>query len=94
MSAQPVHEEDPRDPQVLLQRLPEDVHATFLAEYEAAVEAARLPAGYRALQDLLQKWHLLATAYAKPDFDQRFEDIRDGVGEYVPMDEVFHRSAR
>ncbi|TDB83369.1 hypothetical protein E1264_28660 [Actinomadura sp. KC216] len=95
MSAQPVHEEpDPRDPQVIHDQLPERVRAKFLTEYHAAVDGAHDFAGYRALQQVLQTWRLLAAAYSKPDFQQRYQDIRDGVGEYVPMDEVFsHRQA-
>lgn len=94
MSAQPVHEEpDPRDPQVIHDQLPAEVRPAFLSEYRAAVDAAHDPAGYHALQDTLQTWRLLAAAYAKPDFHQRYEDVRAGVGEYVSMDEVFaHRA--
>jgi hypothetical protein len=91
MSAQPVHEEpDPRDPQVIHNRLPEQARAKFLAEYEsAAVDAAHDLTRYRALQELLQTWRLLAAAYAKRDFHQRYEDVRAGVGQDIPMDEVF-----
>lgn len=92
MSAQPVHHEpdprDPQDPQMIHDRLPETVRAKFLAEYHTAVDGAHDLAGYRQLRELLQTWSLLATAYAKPDFHQRYEDIRDGVGQYVGMDEV------
>lgn len=92
MSAQPVHEDpDPRDPQVIYDRLPEQVRVKFLSEYHAAVEGAHDLAGYRNLRDLLQTWSVLAAAYAKPDFHRRYEDVRDGVGEYVSMDEVFSR---
>lgn len=94
MSAQPVHEEpDPRDPETILHQLPAKARPKFLVEYRAAVDAALDPAGYRALQELLQTWRLLAAAYAKPDFQQRYEDVRDGVGEYVSMDEVLARRA-
>jgi hypothetical protein len=90
MSAQPVHEDpDPRDPETILRQLPAKTRPKFLTEYRAAVAAAHDPAGYRALQEVLQTWRLLAAAYAKPDFQQRYEDIRDGVGETVSMDEVF-----
>ncbi|WP_329521085.1 DUF6247 family protein [Spirillospora sp. NBC_01491] len=89
MSAQPVHEEDPQDPQLILERLPEQVRRVFLTEYQAAVVGARAPAGYRVLRDLLRTWSVLAAAYTKPDFHQRYADIRGGVGETVSMDEVF-----
>jgi hypothetical protein len=92
MSAQPVHDaEDPRDPQVILSRLPEDVRPAFLTEYRAAVDTAKDPAGYRALQQLLQSWSVLAVAYAKPDFTQRYSEVRDGAGDYVTLEEVVAR---
>ncbi|TDD97713.1 DUF6247 family protein [Actinomadura rubrisoli] len=92
MSAQPVHAEpDPRDPQVIYDRLPEQARPKFLTEYHAAVDASHDLAGYRGLRQLLKTWSALAFAYAKPDFHQRYEDVRDGVGEYVSMDEVFSR---
>ncbi|MFE9099758.1 DUF6247 family protein [Actinomadura geliboluensis] len=89
MSAQPVHHEpDPRDPQVIHDRLPQQVRARFLTEYHAAVDGAHDLSGYRKLRELLHTWDVLASAYDKPDFQQRYEDIRAGVGEYVGMDEV------
>ena len=92
MSAQPVHQEpDPRDPKLIYERLPEHVRAKFLTEYHAAVDGSHDLAGYRKLRDLLKTWAVLAAAYAKPDFHQRYEDVRDGAGQYVPMDEVFSR---
>jgi hypothetical protein len=91
MSAQPVHEDDPRDPQVILERLPEQARPAFLEEYRAAVDAAHEPTGYRALQQMLQQWSVLTVAYAKPDFEDRYEQIRDGVGEYVTLEEVVAR---
>jgi len=93
VSAQPIHHEDPRDPQVIHDRLPESVRATFLAEYHAAVDAAHTFAGYRALQELLNTWYLRSVAYAKPDFQQRYEEIRDGIGEYSTLEDVMARYA-
>lgn len=94
MTAQPVHQEpDPRDPQVIHNRLPERVRAAFLTEYHAAIDAAHTFAGYRALQDLLQSWYVRSVAYAKPDFQRRYEEIRDGIGEYSTLDEVMARYA-
>lgn len=92
MSAQPVHDgEDPRDPQTILRDLPEDARPGFLAEYRAAVDAAKDPAAWPALRDLLQSWSLLAVAYAKPDFTQRYEEVRDSAGDYVTLEEVVAR---
>ncbi|MFG2001620.1 DUF6247 family protein [Spirillospora sp. NPDC048911] len=90
MSAQPVHQEpDPRDPQAIHDQLPARARAKFLTEYHQAVDAAHDFAGYRALQDMLKTWRLLAAAYSKPDFHDRYEDVRAGRGQDVPMDEVF-----
>lgn len=92
MTAQPIHEDDPRDPAVILGRLPERERDRFLAEYEAAaVAAAHEVWRYRELQDLLQRWHLLSLAYSKPDFYERRAEVEVGVGEYVPMDDVVAR---
>jgi hypothetical protein len=91
MSAQPVHQQDPCDPQVILSRLPEDARQAFLAEYRAAVDTAHDPAGYRQLQQTLQHWSVLVLAYAKPDFWDRVEDLREGRGEYVTLEEVVAR---
>lgn len=94
MSAQPVHQEpDPRDPQVIHDRLPTQVRATFLTEYHTAVDEAHTFAGYRALQDLLRSWYVRSVAYAKPDFQQRYEEIRDGVGAFSTLEEVMSRYA-
>jgi hypothetical protein len=92
VSAQPIHHEDPRDPQVIHDRLPEPARSRFLSEYHAAVEGAHDLAGYRKLRDLLQTWSVLTTAYSKPDFHERYQDIAAGVGQTVPMDEVLPRS--
>jgi hypothetical protein len=70
------------------------VRPKFLHEYHQAALAAYEPAHYGELRDLLTEWAILATAYSRPDFQQRFRDVRAGVGEYVPMSEVFpHRTA-
>jgi hypothetical protein len=92
VSAQPIHHEDPRDPQVIHDRLPEPARARFLAEYHAAVDASHDLAGYRNLRDLLRTWSVLAAAYSKPDFHDRYQDIAAGVGQTVPMDEVLPHS--
>ena len=89
MSAQPIHEDDPRDPAVILQRLPERERARFLAEYEtAAVAAAHEVWRYRKLQEFLHRWSLLADAYSQPDFYERKAEVAAGIGEYLSMDEI------
>lgn len=89
MSAQPVHQEpDPRDPMLIYERLPEPARARFVTEYHEAVDASHDLAGGRRFLELLHTWSILAAAYSKPDFHERLQDIRAGVGEYVGMDEV------
>lgn len=94
MTAQPVepHGVDPRDPELTLARLPEQFRSTFLAEYQAAAEAAAHEVWkYKQLQELLQMWHLRATAYSRPGFAERRADAAAGRGEYVSLDDVFAR---
>lgn len=95
MTAQPVepHGADPRDPELILARLPEHLRPVFLAEYQAAAEAAAHEVWrYKQLQELLQSWHLRATAYNRPDFAQRRADAAAGRGEYVSLEHVIaHR---
>jgi hypothetical protein len=63
-------EPDPRDPQVIYDRLPDEVRGKFVADYHDAVDAAHDLTRYRALQELLQTWRLLAAAYDQPGFEQ------------------------
>ncbi|MDX6428388.1 MAG: hypothetical protein QOE54_754 [Streptosporangiaceae bacterium] len=88
MSAQPIHEHDPRDPQVILAQLPERARPGFLAEYHAAVDAAHDLAGYRRLQDLLHLWSIRTIAYSKPGYYEAMEQARQGTGETVPLVDV------
>lgn len=93
VSAQPIHQEpDPRDPMAIYDRLPEPARAKFVTEYHAAVDAAHDFAGYRKFQEMLRTWSVLAAAYSKPDFPQRYQDIAASVGQTVPMDEVLPHS--
>lgn len=95
MTAQPIHQEpDPRDPEVILAKLPERVRGVFLEEYQVAVDAAHKPVGYRKLQQMLQTWSVRAMAYSKPDFFDRAEQARAGRGEYFTMEEVLARYQR
>lgn len=87
MSAQPVHE--PRyDPQTILESLPEVHRSRFIAEYEAAVEAARRPDRFHELYELLHVWWLKSIAFADPGFDQAQREILDGTAETVPIEDV------
>jgi hypothetical protein len=94
MTAQPVepHGADPRDPEQILARLPEQFQATFLAEYRAAAEAAAHEVWrYKQLQELLQLWNLRAVAYSRPDFFQRRAEAAAGLGEYISLEEAIAR---
>lgn len=98
MSAQPIHEEDPRDPQVILHGLPEREHPAFLRRYQEAVDAARDPAGYRQLQHVLETWSAIARVLTETlrenpnyyaDIDAEIESVRNGTVKTVPIEQVF-----
>jgi hypothetical protein len=83
MTAQPIAEEDPRDPQVILRDLPKAKRAAFLREYQDAVDAAHEPAGYKRLQLVLQVWSLRVRVYRQqPNYDEEVaaevEAVRSG----------------
>lgn len=92
MSAQPVREDDPRDPQVILALLPEREHQIFLDGYHAKVDAAHDPAGYRQLQSFLQAWSLRARVVSRPghyeDIEAEIAAIKDGTARGVPFFEA------
>lgn len=56
MSAEPVHVEDPNDPDVILRGLPNQERGQFLRQYHEAVDGAHDPVGYRRLRQLLHAW--------------------------------------
>ncbi|WP_067828376.1 DUF6247 family protein [Actinomadura kijaniata] len=68
MSAQPVEPHDPASPSAILATLPPEWRPVFLTDYQAALDAARDPAGYEALPRTLRRWRVRAAAYAAPDF--------------------------
>jgi Family of unknown function (DUF6247) len=88
MSAEPVQDEDPNDPQVILQDLPEQERAQFLLQYHEAVDAAHDPAGYRQLQRLLQAWRLTVIATSRVGYYEELEAVRNGTARTVPADEA------
>jgi hypothetical protein len=77
MTAQLVHDDDPDDPVEILRVLPMKFHQRFLAEYAAAVAAARRPERYRELHHLLRLWRLRAAAYCDPGFEVRLAAAQD-----------------
>ena len=87
MSAEPVRDEDPGDPEVILRDLPERERAEFLRQYHEAVEAARDPAGYGRLRRLLHTWRLIAIATSQPGYYEALKAVRDGVARTTPAEE-------
>jgi hypothetical protein len=88
MTAQPVHD-NPDDPVEILRLLPEEYHAQFLDDYNDAVEDARRPEGFGALQEMLRLWRLRAVAYSSPGYGERLAAARaGGPGRFVPADRV------
>jgi Family of unknown function (DUF6247) len=88
MSAEPVHAEDPGDPEVILRDLPEQERAQFLRQYHEAVDAAHEPAGYRRLRSLLHAWQLTVAATRQPGYYEELEAVRDGTARTAPADEA------
>jgi hypothetical protein len=91
MTAQPIgrFEEDPHDPAVILARLPEREHGRFLAEYQAAAEAATHEVWrFKELTALLHRWSLITVAVNAPGYYEAREDTRLGIGDYVTLEEV------
>ena len=90
MTTQPVElEPDPRDPDVILARLPERERERFLREYEAAADAAVHEVWrFKQLRELLHVWHLRSIAYSKPDYYSRWDEIQQGGEEYVTLEQV------
>jgi Family of unknown function (DUF6247) len=86
MSAEPVRDEDPSDPEMILRDLPERERAEFLHQYHEAVEAARDPAGYGRLRRLLHTWRLIAIAASQPGYYEALEAVRDGVARTTPAE--------
>ncbi|MFI0422454.1 DUF6247 family protein [Spongiactinospora sp. 9N601] len=89
MSAQPIHQEDPRDPQVILRNLPERERPEFLRQYRAAVDAARDDVShYQHLQRLLRHWSLVAIAANRPGYYEAIEEAEAGEGRSVPLEQA------
>jgi hypothetical protein len=80
MTAQPVEHGDPHDPVSILADLPEDEREFFLSQYHEAVEAARDPAGWKDLRQLLRLWRFHADATSEPGYWEAREAARNGTG--------------
>lgn len=77
MTAESVFRPDPDDPTQILALLPDRWHDQFLAEYRAALDAAREVGQWPQLRALLHRWRLRATAYSDPGFDAAAHAARD-----------------
>jgi hypothetical protein len=88
MSAEPVQDQAPHDPQVILRDLPEQERGQFLHQYHEAVDAADDPAGYRRLQGLLHAWRLTVIATNRVGYYEELEAVRDGTARTLPADEA------
>jgi hypothetical protein len=86
VSAQPIHHQDPRDPEVILGRLPEQERAEFLRQYHEAVQAASDPAGYKRLQQVLHVWSLAVTATSQPGYYENLTAVQSGTARTVPAE--------
>ena len=80
MTAEPIREQDPLDPERILAELPGDERGFFLSQYQEHVEAARDPAGYRELRRLLRLWRFHADATKEPGYREAREAARNGTG--------------
>ena len=88
MSAEPVHVEDPDDPEVILRDLPERERTQFLRPYHEAVDAAHDLAGYRRLRSLLHAWRLTVVATRQPGYYEELEAVRNGTAQTTAADEA------
>ena len=98
MTALPVDPEgeDSLDPERILGVLPEGERATFLIQYQRAVDAARDPAGWKDLQRFLRLWALRAIAVAQPGYYEAWEAARTGTGGGMLLEDAIrqHRANR
>jgi hypothetical protein len=87
MSAQPVHQEDPHDPEVILHALPQREREQFLREYQAAADAARQDvARYKDLARLLHRWSLIVVATNKPGYYEELEAVKNHTTPTFPIE--------
>lgn len=76
------------DPERILRVLPERERATFLDEYERAVNEARDPAGWKHLNRFLRLWAMRAIAVSEPDYYQARDRARAGDGDGMLLDDA------
>jgi hypothetical protein len=83
MSAEPV--EDPSDPEVILQGLPERERAEFLRQYHNVVAAAHDPDGYRRLRHV---WRLTVIATSRAGYYEELAAVRSGTAQTMAAEEA------
>jgi hypothetical protein len=88
VSAEPVHIEDPNDPETIFSDLPERERAEFVRQYHEAVDAAHDLAGYRRLQQFLRAWRLTVIATGRAGYYDEIDAVRSGAARIVPADEA------
>ena len=88
MSAEPMHVEDPEDPEVILRNLPEQERTEFIRQYHEAVDTAHDPAGYRRLRPLLHVWRLVVAATRQPGYYEELEAVQNGTARTTRADEA------
>jgi hypothetical protein len=86
VSAEPVYQDDPCDPEVILGRLPEQERAEFLCQYQEAVDAARDPGGYKRLRQVLHVWSLAVIAISRPGYYEDLAAVRSGAARTIPAE--------
>jgi hypothetical protein len=81
MSVQPAeYYEDPLDPQRIVRELPDRERTNFLADYRAALDGARDPAGWGHLRRILRLWSRMVIATNRPGFYEAQEAALTGTG--------------
>lgn len=71
---------------MILGRLPEQERAEFLRQYQEAVLAARDPAGYKRLRQVLHVWSLAVIATSGPGYYENLAAVREGTARTVPAE--------
>jgi hypothetical protein len=73
---------------VILRDLPERERDEFLRQYHEAVDAAREPAGYEHLRNLLRVWSLTVVATSRSGYYEELAAVRNGMSSTVPISDA------
>jgi hypothetical protein len=88
---EPPSDEDPLDPERILQSLPERERETFLSQYRRAVDRAHDPAGWKHLRRFLRLWAMRAIAVAQPGYYEARDLARVGTGEGMSLEDALRK---